>query len=137
MLGKLLYASDDEVLTDACWALSYMSDGANEKIQAVIEAGICLRLVELLTHRSYSVQTPALRTIGNIVTGDDIQTQVVINCNALTALLSLLSSPKEGIRKEACWTISNITAGTVPQIQVLYILFEFNLYFTHDDTYRR
>jgi len=26
----------------------------------------------------YNVQTPALRTIGNIVTGDDVQTQVNI-----------------------------------------------------------
>jgi importin subunit alpha-1 len=69
-------------------------------------------------HSSYAVQTPALRTIGNIVTGDDVQTQVVINCSALSALLSLLSSPKDGIRKEACWTISNITAGNTTQIQV-------------------
>ena len=32
-------------------------------------------------------QTPALRTVGNIVTGDDSQTQFVINLNALPALL--------------------------------------------------
>jgi hypothetical protein len=114
-----VYSRDEEVLTDACWALSYLSDGPNEKIQAVIESGVCLRLVELLGHQSYSVQTPALRTVGNIVTGDDIQTQVVINCNILGALIPLLSSPKEGIRKEACWTISNITAGTVSQIQAV------------------
>jgi hypothetical protein len=38
--------------------------------QAVIEAGVGQRLVELLTHHSPSVQTPALRTVGNIVTGN-------------------------------------------------------------------
>jgi len=65
------------------------------------------------------VQTPALRTAGNIVTGDDTQTQSVINCGALKQLLALLSSPKKGIRKEACWTISNITAGTREQIQAV------------------
>ena len=110
---------DDEILIDACWAISYLSDGSNDKIQAVIESGVCRRLVDLLMHPSTSVQTPALRSVGNIVTGDDLQTQVVIASGALPALLSLLSSPKDGIRKEACWTISNVTAGSPPQIQAV------------------
>ncbi|KAK3844033.1 MAG: armadillo-type protein [Linnemannia gamsii] len=117
VLAKLIHSSDDEVLIDACWAMSYLSDGSNEKIQAVIESGVCRRLVELLMHHLPSVQTPALRSVGNIVTGDDIQTQVVVNCGVLQALLALLSSPKDNIRKEACWTISNVTAGTCVQIQ--------------------
>mmetsp|Transcript_8127 Transcript_8127/g.28577 ORF Transcript_8127/g.28577 Transcript_8127/m.28577 type:complete len:529 (+) Transcript_8127:70-1656(+) len=118
-LAQLVYSPDEEVLTDACWALSYLSDGPNEKIQAVIEAGVCRRLVELLMHPSPSVQTPALRTVGNIVTGDDLQTQIVINFSALPCLLALLGNAKKGIRKEACWTISNITAGNKDQIQAV------------------
>lgn len=57
-LAHLIYLPDEEVLTDACWALSYLSDGTNDKIQAVIEAGVCRRLVELLMHSSPSVQVP-------------------------------------------------------------------------------
>jgi hypothetical protein len=119
-LANLLYSKDDEVLTDACWALSYLSDDTgphNQKIQAVIEANVSRRLVELLMHKSPNVKTPALRTVGNIVTGDDLQTQTIMNCAALPCLLALLVNPKKGIKKEACWTISNITAGNSSQIQ--------------------
>ena len=55
---------------------SITSDGPNEKIQAVIDVGVCRRLVELLVNPQYKIITPALRTVGSICTGDDVQTQV-------------------------------------------------------------
>ncbi|KAJ7955182.1 Importin subunit alpha [Quillaja saponaria] len=119
-LERLVNSSDEEVLTDACWALSYLSDGTNDKIQAVIEAGVCSRLVNLLIHPFPAVLIPALRTVGNIVTGDDQQTQCIISHGALSYLLNLLTqNHKKGIKKEACWTISNITAGNREQIQAV------------------
>lgn len=119
LLVSLLSSNDAETVTDACWALSYLSDGPNQCIYSVLETGVAPRLVELLASPSTAVQTPALRTVGNIVTGDDTQTQTILNLNALPILLWLLDHQKKNIRKEACWTISNITAGTPDQIQMV------------------
>lgn len=125
-LAKLVFSADSETLVDACWAVSYLSDcptnpedTTTDAIQAVVDARIPQRLVELLQHDQHLVQTPALRAIGNIVTGNDYQTQMVINAGVLPALAPLLYHPKETIRKEACWTISNITAGNLDQIQAV------------------
>lgn len=119
ILRQLLYSNEEEVLKDACWALSCLSEGQSDKIQAVIESGVCPRLVELLQHPSPKVLIPALRTVGNIVTGDDSQTQFMIDNQVLPYLCQLLKQNHENsIKKEACWTISNITAGNGSQIQV-------------------
>lgn len=119
VLARLIYNSDADVLADACWTLSFLSDGPNKKIQAVIDSGVCRRVVELLRHTSSHVVSAALRVVGNIVTGDDHQTQVIINANALPELLHLLSHQKDNIVKEACWTLSNITAGNRQQIEAV------------------
>jgi hypothetical protein len=77
------------------------------------------KFVDLIEHESKTVISPALRVVGNIVTGDDEQTQRVLNCNLLKTLKNLLTSlSNHSIVKEACWTLSNITAGNERQIQV-------------------
>lgn len=123
----LINFNDEDVIADACWALSYLSedqnksedDISNHKIQAVIDSGCIPRLVQLLNHSSIHIKTPALRTIGNIVTGDNEQAQYVLNCNVLVALRSLFYCEKRNIRKETCWVLSNIVAGTVQQIEAV------------------
>ena len=114
LVNLVQHIQDDQVLLDACWSLGYLSEGS---VQALIDANVVRRVVELLEHTDSGVQTAILRIVGNIVTGDDLQTQLVVSIGALQSLHPLLSSDHKSIRKEACWVISNITAGTVAQIQ--------------------
>ncbi|CAO2192488.1 unnamed protein product [Urochloa humidicola] len=118
VLRQLIQSQDDQVLSNACRALSYLSDGSDYNIQAVIEAGVCPQLVQLLSRSSSSVLIPVLHVIGNIVSKDDIQIQCIIDHQALPYLLNLLTTNQnKGIKPEVCRIVSNIMAGNKEQIQ--------------------
>lgn len=115
VLARVLEGENADAKQDALWALSYISDGDDDNIQAVLDTGIIRVIIELLADSS-NIITPALRTVGNIVSGSDTQTQAIIDAGVMTHMLRLLSHPKRTVRKEACWVVSNIAAGTERQI---------------------
>ncbi|KAI0218948.1 hypothetical protein L0F63_003096 [Massospora cicadina] len=148
-LAKLVYSTDIEIVTDACWGLSYLTDGSNDKIQRVLETGVTRRLVELLMHNSPTLQTPALRTIGNIVTGmthklrkpsqggllDHFQhhcrkhqsSHAVVESGLFAPLVSILINDDFKTQKEACWAISNATTCLVQRSDLMDAIVSFGV----------
>ncbi|KAJ6216938.1 hypothetical protein RDWZM_008095 [Blomia tropicalis] len=119
LLYLLKHSTDNLILIDVIWTISYISDHGNEQIQLLINSGIIEFVIRWLNHEESKIQTPALRVIGNIATGNDDQTQHILNLGTLSYVPKLLEHPKERIKKETLWFISNITAGRTDQIQML------------------
>ncbi|XP_027936101.1 importin subunit alpha-4-like, partial [Vigna unguiculata] len=120
VLQRLVGFKDEYVVKHICWTLSYLAEGPGATVQAIIELGVCPKLVELLYYPSDIVILPALHTLGNIAAGDDVQTQVVIDNRVLPALHQLLMKDyQKRIFREICWTISNITGGSRSQVQAV------------------
>ena len=113
----LVENSKEDIITEVSWALSYLSDGAKDSIKDLMDAKLLQRNIQLLTNENVAIAIPCLRTIGNIVTGDDSQTQMAVDAGLVEALNKIIEHPKKTIRKETCWVLSNITAGTELQVQ--------------------
>lgn len=108
------------ILADAAWAISYVTDDESDRIQAVIDADCVPGLIKLLGMEENVIIVPALRSIGNIVTGSDIQTDAALQAGVLMHMRKLLKHSRTNIVKEAAWTVSNITAGNAHQIQAVF-----------------
>jgi hypothetical protein len=116
--SDLMRHADTDVQDSACWAVSYISDGPQERILACQGAGLIPIVLELLRTQRSSVMLPAVRTFGNYTIGSADATQTVLEMGVLQLMAPLMQPQVEMlIRKECCWMLSNVASGTPAQVQ--------------------
>lgn len=48
VLVCLIEHEDRDIISDCCWAISYLTDSSDDRIQIVVDTGVLPRLVELM-----------------------------------------------------------------------------------------
>lgn len=122
LINQLMLIPDTQVVTDALWGLSYVTDCPVDRVNKVIELKMHVTLISMLAAcdlNTKEIVLPALRSLGNIASGSEMQTQVLIDCNFAVALSIIIQKKFEvnNLNKELCWVLSNLFAGSPAQIQ--------------------
>ena len=82
----------DETLAASLWALSFISDGTDNHIDAVLQTGVTNKLVDITKKENPKHVTPAFHVLGRFATGSEPQTQAVIDAGALPVAHKLMTT---------------------------------------------
>eukprot|EP00124_Ichthyophonus_hoferi_P003408 Ihof_evm1s293 gene=Ihof_evmTU1s293 len=113
------------VISELCWFLTYLTAKDKSVCANLVQDGLLPLLGDVLAtikNCEFPAQaiTPALRVMGNILSGDDQYTTVALSMPFfLPAITDALQSPYRYIRSEGMWVLSNITAGSNDHAKVI------------------
>ncbi|KAG0662834.1 Importin alpha subunit (Karyopherin alpha subunit) (Serine-rich RNA polymerase I suppressor protein) [Monosporozyma unispora] len=122
VLKTLLSSDDSEVVSNICWALSYLSNKNVELANSlIINSEILPQLIHILQQHDINITIPGLKVLGSISSGTDAQTQSLIDNNILSVFKDLVNTfdANEYIIKQIYWIISNIVAGSSNQLKLV------------------
>lgn len=95
----LIQLDDNDITADVIWALSYLADSEEDRIQLVIESGLMQYCVPKLDESDINIVVAVLRLIGNVASGNNYQAQCVLDCDALKYMPALLIHQDETIKQ--------------------------------------
>ncbi|ELA46784.1 hypothetical protein VCUG_01743 [Vavraia culicis subsp. floridensis] len=128
VLQQLINYKDDEVLNDTLWALSYICDNSAEAVDMVYSTDVLDKTLNILRnhyeYNSVKVMLPAIRMVGNIITGKDEHVDMLLKRDVVGILKDIFQHFQgdvalKKLRKEICWIFSNIACGTKDHISCL------------------
>ncbi|XP_022847331.1 putative late blight resistance protein homolog R1A-3 isoform X2 [Olea europaea var. sylvestris] len=120
-LAHLILENDGAVLWHACEALFCLTFGKTDIKQAVIDAGLFPRLVELLLHCKSEIWSSVLHIVDYIILyADDTQTQLIIDNGVLPRLCKVLTlNYPDSYKTDTCYIISKIIGRNKDHIQAV------------------
>jgi len=128
----LLSSAHTGIVSNCCWMLAYMTDlGTPKWLELVMNLGIAPRLIDLTQSHKDCERIPALRTVGNVLVGEDRYVQTLLSLGILDKLMIMVSNRKREIRKEAIWCCSNIAGGSKDQEKAIILHSGFSLLVTN------
>jgi hypothetical protein len=110
-----LQSVDDRILSDACHMYSNMFRQADDRLLSELaQPFVVASLVSLIGTKVFSIQLPALKAIGNVLSGDDNQfiNMVLIN-SGLEKIYSVSFDKNEELYMEMLFCCYNISCGTL------------------------
>jgi hypothetical protein len=104
-LWRLIYHSDSEVLTDACWALCYVAEGLNKKAAGLTLFEALPRLIAILDSLDMAPISPVLRTIVYIIKAGKEHLKILHEQLFFPKLNRLLTVQRKSVKKDVCWSV--------------------------------
>ncbi|CAM9401466.1 unnamed protein product [Scytosiphon promiscuus] len=108
---------DEGLRVEAAWILAFLTAKEEETVSELLRAGMMPALVEALVDSGGQdpLCTPALRTLGNMVSGKEEWADAVLMHKeflpCLDAVLRSQDTSRRVLVKEAAWVASNVAAG--------------------------
>ncbi|XP_078435023.1 importin subunit alpha-9 isoform X2 [Wolffia australiana] len=126
-ISRHLKTVDDDLATEVAWVIVYLTALSPVATSLLAKTNVVHLLVKKLQEsESLQLLIPVLRSLGNLVAGENYTTNSVlvpgrdITVQFLSALVKCLRTEHRVLKKEAAWVLSNTAAGSMAHKQLIF-----------------